>query len=336
MTGEQRALSIRIDEAPPGGWDELIMSGEARPVHLYHSTSWALRMHDLFRLQPYYVSVLSSGVPLLCLLGLAGYYRPVGHGARALVRRFLDSVPFRPLDFRWYGEPIHLAGASADAYSFLASYLESFLKTKRFKLHSGEWPIDQAGSLPSAWNVRTWATLKIDLSKPLDSVFATFRSSARKELRKARDAGVSVRRVESIDELREYYDCASRWSRRYGKMLYGFEDFASLWRRLRGWGVYESFVAYHAGAPIAGLSICGDRRAVVETGSFQSEESYLMKLGGPDMLKWEAIQWTHSQGIPVFDLAGVSPRPIAAKEIGIRRFKEKWSSAEHLYCIVSR
>ncbi len=146
---------------------------------------------------------------------------------------------------------------------------------------------------------------------------------------------ISVRKIETLDELRAYYDFVEECSKRYGKKVYGFDDFGTMWKYLRGAGTFETFVAEHDGKMIAGLSVWGSNGKLCEIGSFQSQDAYERKLFGPDLLKWTIMQWACEQDHVSFDLGGVNPEPVDEKELNIRRFKEKWGGEYSEYLIVS-
>jgi lipid II:glycine glycyltransferase (peptidoglycan interpeptide bridge formation enzyme) len=53
-------------------------------------------------------------------------------------------------------------------------------------------------------------------------------------------------------------------------------------------------------------------------------EAQQEKIPAQDLLHWELMLRSRQLGCRAFDLAGISPDPATPKEVGIRRFKEKW------------
>ena len=137
-----------------------------------------------------------------------------------------------------------------------------------------------------------------------------------------------------MGKLKAYAELAGRGSKRYRKRQYGVRDWELCWNCLRGEGIFETFVAEKNGEMLAGLSVWGFGADIEELWSFQSERSYREKLYGPDLLKWEVMQWARNMGLRQVDLAGISPNPQTEKEAHIRQFKEKWGGTYSEYTVL--
>jgi len=315
-------MRLKTDNSPGASWDRDLIRGKTESLYLYHSSKWAGRLAELLHYKPVYFSVYKDNELQALLLG---FIEPMRISSLLRMRN----------NFVWYGQPVYFTEDGREVHAFLAHSLNDFIKTNRLRLSRGEWAVSYKDLLPEEWRMKPWATLKIDLAPGIDFLFSSLKHSARKELRKADDAGIEVRMIENIEQLREYYGFACRCAKRYNKKMFGFKDFLTMWKFFRDWGHFETFVAFHSGRMISGLSVWGDKYNVSEIGSFQSEECFNMKWGGPDAVKWQAIKWSKSVGVRSFDLGGVNPLPGTKKEGGIRRFKEKWSGKEYQYLMVS-
>lgn len=331
--------NLDVSRTAANGWDEFILSGEAEPLHMYHTTRWAIRLNELLAYEPIYFVLKREGVPCLAMVGFVdrGLILVPGDHVKNIARKmrtlaYRCGVMKKPLI--WFGQPIQFAAADDEAYDQLAQRLIDYLRDNRLALGRGEWPVTKSASLPEEWEVKKWATYKVDLKPSEDEIFQAFKSSAKKEIRKAANRGLTVRKVNNLDELAEYYRFAEECSKRYNKKLFGFADFRTMWVHLRRGGYFETFVASYKGEMVAGLSVWGDKYNLMEIGSFQSEDCYRLKLGGADVVKWAAIQWGKSVAALQFDLAGVNPSPSDSKEAGIKSFKEKWSSDLREYLII--
>lgn len=328
-------LTVSWAWGAPDDWDESVRRGECLTLLLYHTTHWARRQRRLLGYRPVYFSIDSPGGPVLRLLGFACVpWRAVGIGAAA--REAVHCGRRRALGtLRWYGLPVATAPADTAAYAALANVVQSFAAKRWLAPSGGNWPLEVAEAATALWPCHPWATLIVPLGPSLEAMEANLRRSARKAIRRARRDGLTVRRVQTIDQLRDYYSFAEECSRRYRKRMYGFRDFESMWCDIRPHGVFETFVAEKDDQMIAGLSIWGFGSSVGELGSFQSERSFQEKLFGPDLVKWEALRWGHAAGLTRFDLAGVNPDPATDKEAQIRQFKEKWGGEYVEYLAVS-
>lgn len=320
-------------------WNTRLLSGKTESLYLYHSTYWADRLSILLGYKPVYFSVYKNNALSLMLVGFIQPFFEKNKQKNIkksllVTLQSLRSVIHGVRGFVWYGQPIYFQEGNQDAYTFLAKSLDNFFQQKKVRLTYGEWPMYNGLALPRQWETKTWATLKIDLTCELDEIFLSLKSSARKEIQKAKKRGVIVERIRNTNQLIEYYCFAETCAKRYKKTLIGPADYLTMWEYFRGWGCFETFVAYYDSEIVGGLSIWGDSYGVMEIGSFQSEKSYSEKLGSSDAVKWEAICWAKSVGAKFFDLAGVNPHPANEKEKGIRSFKEKWSDHEVRYLVL--
>lgn len=324
---------------PPSWWDREISSGRCESLCLYQTTSWALRLNQLLGHEPQYIVVSDKAVPLaMIVIFVARAAR--GDGFQGGLRHFAGKIGLRPSSsLIWYGQPVLSealpVGDERNVLVSLARALDVLRRTLRLRISAGQWPLDQAAALPPDWTMRTWGTFRVDLRSGTGILFEKFKQSARKGIRRAVRDNIVVRRIETLDELREYYVFVEECSERYGKKVHGFDDFGTMWKYLRGYGTFETFVAEHDGKMIAGLSVWGSNGNLCEIGSFQSQDAFERKLFGPDLLKWTIMQWACEQGHVSFDLGGVNPKPVDEKELNIRRFKEKWGGEYSEYLIVS-
>jgi len=322
---------VHIIDKPDLGWDETLLEGETESLTLYQTTYWASRLIDFSGFRPLYLSVCRSGKLLLKLLlfscspfHLKGPRNRLKHTALSLLSGRFGTL-------LWYGEPVSFSGADQAAYFCLAEAVDNYARKERLKLISGEWPIAMGPALPGHWKTRKWASFKVDLTPEPEIISAGFKPAARNKIRKALNDGITVRRIKTIEELKTYYNFAENCAKRYEKTMYGFKDFETMWRYFRPSCIYETFVAEHQENMIAGLSVWGYGASIAELGSFQSERSYQEKLNGPDLIKWQIIQWAHENKLRSFDLAGINPDPKTEKETNIRRFKEKWGGTYYEY-----
>jgi len=330
-------MSLSIDQLiatnePPAEWDVRLLQGTSGSLLLYHSTPWAIRIHELLGFTPTYFTLKENEKPHLMLIG---FTTPTAQGKWAGIRRFKNRLKGIRGCFSWYGQPVQLPGCNKSSWSALAKELTGFAKEKGFLITGGEWPITLSDTLENGWKSKKWATLKINLSSDVETLTKNLDRAARKEVRKAQEKGIVIHRVATIQEMEEYGRFAEECARRYGKGNVSKKDYLFCWNFLRSSTIiFETFAAFFNEKCIAGLSIWGTHSSVMELGSYQTEECFKEKLPGPDLLKWTIIEWAKSQGIKLYDLAGINPENPTQKEINIRRFKEKWGGEYSEYLLV--
>ena len=330
-----------FDGDSPAGWNTWVSA--ALWGTLFQTTFWADRLCELWDCRPVYFVVRGEGeaLPTLILQAMevrsdhaADERRPLKSRLKEVIARLRE----RGHRLQWFGQPavIH-PGWAGRAFASLFPEVEAFCQRERLShIQTSEAPGQAQGVLPVAWLAKPWATYYVDLQPSEEALWQNLKKSARKAIRRAQSDGISVRVIASVEELRDYYTLACRWAERYGKHMYGFVDFETMWRHFHVQGVFETFVAEKDGEPLAGLSVWGYNGLIGELGAFQSERSFEENLYGPDLIKWEALKWGAQQGHRFFDLAGVSPEPQTPKEQGIRQFKEKWGGQYSEYVLVSK
>ncbi len=314
-------------------WNARIAGATGESFALYHTTHWADRLADLLGFRPRYFQLCEDGQPRIALVGFTGW--PEG-GWRPQLRYALRLLTRGRRGFWWYGQPVVWGDPEPALVQHFVTSLKSYLEDHRLHFQSGQWSVRNEELLPSDWARHRWATLKIDLEPSLDELKRNLKPAARKEIRKSEERGVTVERLTDPAAIQAYGRFAVECARARDNQSVEASHFLSAWQFLRSSPFfYETFVARHNGEPIAGLSVWGDQRTVMEMGSFQSQRGFDEKLGGPDLIKWRIIEWAQAASIRYFDLAGISPAPTSPKEENIRRFKEKWGGTYSEYLILS-
>src|SRR5207248_6271924 len=223
------SYEIGISEAPPPWWDQAICSGRCGDLCLYQTTSWAMRLHELLGYEPRYLVVSGNAAPLAMIVIFVA--RGVsGDGFRGGLRHLAGKLGLRPNRFLvWHGQPVLSAALSVrderEVMEAFARAVDELRRTLRLGIGAGQWPLDHAAALPSRWGARRWGTFRVDLRPGADVLFEKFKQSARKGIRRAVRDNIVVRKINTLDELREYYVFVEECSKRYGKKVYGFDDF---------------------------------------------------------------------------------------------------------------
>lgn len=147
-------------------------------------------------------------------------------------------------------------------------------------------------------------TLVIDLGQTEEEIFASFRKSTRRDLRRAEEQGVVVRPAQNERDVHEFWHLYQHSAR-----LKGLEemsrDFAMrLWHRFVANPRYgRLFLARHEGELISADLILrhGSR---VEEMLGPSRTDILPDVPKNHLCVWESIKWARAAGCAVFDLGG--------------------------------
>lgn len=173
-----------------------------------------------------------------------------------------------------------------------------------------------------------WLTSVVDLAQDEDTLRRNLKQAARKGIRKSLEAGLSVKLCETQDDFfdtfcKAYYEDAD-----------GADESSIASRNRAFWQAdsgrsYRFFVVEDASGNVhAALGTYSYNGVVTEVMSGRTAFGKSSNLPAQDLLHWEAMLYHKRNGDRHFNLAGYSPDPASEKELGIRRFKEKWGGRE--------
>ena len=330
------SVKSEVNEAK---WNQALEESEYGTV--YQTTYFADVIRDIMKEQPVFITAENYGKILgqLLLLKTCRFYgrvydEPLGN----ILVKFLMKI--RPL-YRWHFGPVTLSTKGRDdAYSVILDKVCSLAKDEGINISSGyPHPLNDKIKCFRAmgFESKEAATFVIDLTKNIDQLwFSLDKHSARKNVERAVERGVTVETVEGEDGFIEYFDVLNETRIRDHVKPFNYAHVYKQWRMLSQKKVTKCFVAKKGNRTLAGLSILTFNGYLNEWGAGQSSYAIENKLYANDLLKWHIIKWGHEQGYRYYDLAGVNPNPQTLKEQGIYRFKAKWGGrlvAYHEYCL---
>jgi Acetyltransferase (GNAT) domain len=175
---------------------------------------------------------------------------------------------------------------------------------------------------------RPWLTSVVDLTEAEGSLRRNLEQAARKGIRKSLEGGLVVVRCESRDQFIE------RFCKAYHETVDADEKGTMAARNEEFWLAdsdchYNFFVVEDANGEIhAFLGTYRYQRVATEIMSGRTTVGRARNMPAQDLLHWEVMLHHKRTGDRYFNLAGYSPNPTNEKELGIRRFKEKWGGRE--------
>jgi lipid II:glycine glycyltransferase (peptidoglycan interpeptide bridge formation enzyme) len=334
-------MIVTAEQAADAAWNARVLASPAGSI--FQTAEWASYWAAYLRAKPYFLSVRDEGKvvgQLLVLEMLRGNETLAGGGWTRLSRlaeRFLRI-------FTWREGPIVVDDARRpDA-------LDACLhKVHELAGDRGVAAIDEA-SLPLAGDVtdadvavfaqhgfrsEARATVRIDLQPPISALWANLkRDVARTRVRKGQKQGVTLRQVQDRQGLTAFHRLVSEWRREEGFPPYPIERYSVMLAHLGP--SCAIFLAEHKGRTVAAAGVYQfNGQAQIFTPVY-SHYARQHRIYAGDLVYWELIRWCREHGLTVLDLAGVAPAPTSAKEMGIRRFKEKWGGRIVAYPVFTR
>jgi CelD/BcsL family acetyltransferase involved in cellulose biosynthesis len=156
-----------------------------------------------------------------------------------------------------------------------------------------------------------------------DEIFRTFHpSQVRRNIQRARRAGVTVRRAHAEEDLTSvFYRLHTRTRRRLGVPVQPLRYFRLLWRHMLAPGHGALMIAELDGSPVAAAVFLASHNTCVYKYGASDEQRWHARPN--HLLFWEAIRWAAANGCRTFDFGRTD-----LGEEGLRSFKSRWGAEE--------
>ena len=336
MVDVSSTASARVIQGIPNDWDEWLTTRET-DAGFHQSSAWAEITAALNDAKSYVLTVEDGrnrvGGMLVSLR--PAKYRSWAHLGRTWImgrgRGVLECL----------GGPL-LGGA--DPAATLANLLEQFDRLARAlgigylrftTVPPADWVTNpNIAEVFGRFNYRLepWLTSIVDLSPSESELHRNIRQSARKGIRKSREADLSVVLCRTLDDYvqdfcKPYHEAVAadgRWRPEGARE-------AQRWlidrgRHYRFFVVKDGTGTVHA--TLGTMSYNGMATEILSTRTLAGRQT---NLPAQDLLHWEVMLAHRTAGDRYFNLAGYRAMPRDDKEAGIRRFKEKWGGREVPY-----
>lgn len=268
--------------------------------------------HDLIqRLYGFTVTTLTTrgaDGALTGLLPVCALNSPLT-GRRIVSLPFSDTCPLLAADEAAASDLIDQAVDLAQSHR--ARYLE---------LRTGQHPVlaRRADFAPSD----VYAQWRVALHPDTDALFKALRDPVRRQVRKARKLGVTVRFASTREEVRSYHHLhLLTRSKKHGMPAQSSRFFLDLWDTFAPEDSVQVLLAEYEGLPIGGMVLVASG-AIVRYAYGASDERYL-RLAPNNLLMWEAISWAAAHGYRYFDMGRT-----ARDNHGLMEFKRGWGATE--------
>lgn len=283
-------------------WDSLLLSSNNHSF--FHTSAWAKVLETTYRFKPLYF-VLLEKEQVVFLMPLMEVDSPF-KGKRGV------SLPFTDLctPYAAKREFLHDAIKGAIAYG-------EQNKWRYIEWRAGEY-FDEGISPWTAYYVHD-----IDLNKPESELFSGLSSSTRRNIRKAKRKGVTVKIDQSIDSVKSFYrlNCITR--KRHGLPPQPFKFFKNIFEHILSQGYGIIVTASHEEKVIAAsVFFHFGTNALFKYGSSKMEHHNLRP---NNLIMWEALKWYCQQGFKTMNLGRTE-----LEHHGLLQYKRTWGTKENL------
>ncbi len=166
---------------------------------------------------------------------------------------------------------------------------------------------DEKSLFPAPWSPTgaERVSLRLDVTRSEDEIFAGFRKVARYEIRRAERAGIQVATASSDKDSERFLNLYFRLAKRKGFAADSPESVGAILKWLRAEPERGGlFLAWHQDVAVGGVvTVRASQRCWYVWGA--SEERRDFSAG--HVLQWHAIRWAKSQGCTEYDFGGYTP-----------------------------
>jgi len=153
-------------------------------------------------------------------------------------------------------------------------------------------------------------------------VHARFRRSVRKNILRARQRGITIRRADRPEDLVDtFYRLHLRTRRRFGVPVQPRRFFRMFWESMIRTGLGSVFIAEASARPVAAEVLLSWNGTAISKYSASDERAWPLRAN--NLITWHLIETACEQGSRWFDFG----RTDAGNE-GLRAFKRSWGAAE--------
>ncbi len=283
-------------------WDSLVLSAEGHSF--FHSSCWARVLQECYGFQPLYITGFRNDkiVFLLPIMKVKHLFSP----SKAV------SLPFS--DFCM---PIVHEEVSLDEAKKVVIQQCRDLKMKSLEIR-GDNPLfhDQKA-------LCHFYSHKLDISRDFDSIFASFKDSNRRNIRKAQKADVHTHFYQSFESMNEYFRLHCMARKKHGLPPQPYTFFKHVFHHVIN--KKHGFVALskYKNKTVAGAIFFTFGKEVLY--KFGASDIHYQHLRMNNLLFWESVQYFAQNGYQQMSFGRT-----AVDNAGLRHFKQLWGTQEEL------
>lgn len=292
-----------IDPTSYSAWDDLLLTN--KKSSFFHTAGWCRVLAASYGYKPLYFTQIDND-KLTGLLAVMEVNSPIT-GKRGVSLPFTDHCPVIAED-----------GDQFDA--LLRKVLEQGQKSswKTLEIRGGQRFLKDKSSS------NTFLTHDLALNKKENDILISFRSSNRRNIKKAQKMGVTTTILESMDSIREFYrlNCLTR--KDHGLPPQPFVFFKNFMEHIisakKGMVI---LAGVNEGKNIAGAVLTSfGQKAIFKYGASNRN---LQQLRANNLVMWEAIRTYAGNGMHNFNFGRTE-----VDNTGLLQFKRGWGTREKL------
>ncbi|RJQ80685.1 MAG: peptidoglycan bridge formation glycyltransferase FemA/FemB family protein [Desulfobacteraceae bacterium] len=281
-------------------WDAQIQALDGATI--FHTTAWAKVLSETYGYLPTYFTALQDGQ-------VAGFL-PIMDVKSFITGRRGVSLPF--------SDESHPVCKSLEAFNLIWQRAIEYgqkAKWKHIELRGGH-PAYESEPEYDSFLVHT-----LDLPGSEQLLLSQFRSSTKRNIKKAVQSGVKVKKSHSLESMKAFYQLNCRTRKKHGLPPQPFKFFLKLHAHIIATKMGFTLLALHADTIIAAAVYLQFGPEVLY--KFGASNDKYQHLRANNLLMWEAIRSASQDGSKHFDF-GRTER----ENSGLLQFKRGWGAIE--------
>jgi hypothetical protein len=180
--------------------------------------------------------------------------------------------------------------------------------------------------LKNGYELEKIVTFVADLNVDLENLWNNIHKNARRDIKRAEKNKLSVKKVDSYDEFKKYFELFHNWAKTKGLSLKNLElEYDRLYNNIiNGFETY--LLAYDGDKLISALRISHFNKIAISN-FILSSYSKSTSLGGP-LLSWKALEWAKKNDMVYYDFTGGPLKALddinKTRESSLLFYKKKW------------
>jgi hypothetical protein len=281
-------------------WDKLLLTNENHSF--FHTSSWAKVISESYNYRPLYFTEIDKD-KLTALIPIMEVKSPLT-GKRGVAFPFTDFCP--------------LISSNEHHFKALLGKIIGYGKKAKWKtieLRDGKEYLQNKNSS------KTFLSHSLNLVRPEQKIFSRFRSSTKRNIKKAIKEGVKVEICDSLESVRDFYQLNCLTRKEHGLPPQPRHFFKNIFDHIispqKGIVALASFQE----RPIAGaIYFHFEEEAIYKYGA--SDKNY-HHLRPNNLVMWEAIKWYGKNGCKRFSFGRTD-----LDHEGLIQFKRGWGAQE--------
>ncbi|MDA3781164.1 MAG: GNAT family N-acetyltransferase [Bacteroidales bacterium] len=159
-----------------------------------------------------------------------------------------------------------------------------------------------------------------------DDFWSRFHKHTRNDIRKAEKSGLKIKKIDSIEELKEFYELYFKQMKIFGTPQHSFKFFKNCFEIMKS--DFFALNCYRDNTLIGSIILFLDNDYAYV--SFNVSDANFRNLRPNDLLYWESVKWCLKNKVKHFDIGQIDLNPEeGTRAEALLKFKKKWLGVEY-------